>query len=189
MKSLYEYILEGEGHAKMRLGAGSSGVTYDLGNGKVRKTLRVAKDGEEVGSFGIVRNTPRRCDSIAIERWAKIKKGLKVIPYIEDVDYDGYTMDKVKTPCIAGEWIDKAMRIFSSPDEADWTEVQIKSVKAKLGDKKAEWVMDWLRDFCHDYYLIMGQDAVMSPDIRVANIGKDKNGRVVCFDWFNPYYF
>ena len=46
MKNLKEYIIEGIGHSKMRLGAGSSGTAYDLGNGFVRKTLRVVVPGK-----------------------------------------------------------------------------------------------------------------------------------------------
>ena len=46
MKNLKEYIIEGVGHSKMRLGAGSSGTAYDLGNGFVRKTLRVVVPGK-----------------------------------------------------------------------------------------------------------------------------------------------
>lgn len=189
MQSLYEYLLEGAGHAKMRLGAGSTGTVYDLGNGKLRKTLRVKKDSVSTNAFGRQVGSPRHNDALAIERWAKVKKGLKVIPYIEDVDYDGYTIEKFKTPCVEGKWISQAIHILCTSDPKSWTNERIETLESKLGKKNAQWVLDWLRDFHDDYVLIMGPDARISDDIRETNIGKDKNGRVVIFDWFDPYCF
>jgi hypothetical protein len=46
--------------------------------------------------------------------------------------------------------------------------------------------MNWLDDFCDDYVKITKSKNI-SDDIRTANIGKDKNGDIKCFDWFDPY--
>ena len=65
MKSLRESILEGAGHNKMRLGAGSSGTAYDLGNGFVRKILRIVIPGKD---------NARNKERDIIDKWVKTKK-------------------------------------------------------------------------------------------------------------------
>ena len=177
MKDLYN-IIEGMGHIQNRLGSGSSGTIYDLGNGKVRKIMRVKQ------------GAARHNDNIAIERWAKVKKGLKVIPYIYDVDYDGYTMDKFETPCKEGDMIAKAIDccLFTTKS-SEWKESRIDKLNKMFGEDDAQWIMQWLKDFEQDYELIMGANSKHSDDIRSANIGKDKKGNIVCFDWFDPYCY
>lgn len=55
-----------------------------------------------------------------------------------------------------------------------------------VGKEDAEFVMNWLDDFCDDYVKITKSKNI-SDDIRSANIGKNKNGDIKCFDWFDPY--
>ena len=71
MKSLLTYILEGVGHNRMRLGAGSSGTAYDLGNGFVRKTLRIVIPGKD---------NARNKERDIIDKWAKTNDWLKLKP-------------------------------------------------------------------------------------------------------------
>lgn len=175
MKSLYN-IVEGVGHVKNRLGVGSSGVTYRIDGDKVRKTLRLDS-----------RHNNLAHEKKIIERWSKIKKGLTVIPYIYDVDYDGYTMDLFTSPCPEGEIIEEVLfKCLFSPERRHWDDEKIDKASRLVGDDNTRWVMSWLDDYCHDYKLITGNDKICD-DIRSANIGKTKDGRVVCFDWFDPY--
>lgn len=174
MKTLYN-IVEGAGHIKNRLGAGSSGVVYKAGNG-VHKFLRVETSHNMMST-----------EKKIIERWAKIKSGLEVIPYITNVDWDGYDMEYFECPCPEGELIDKVLwHCLFSPVRKDWTKERIDKAISLVGKKDAEWVMDWLDKYCRDYALITGNGR-MNDDIRLANIGKTKDGRVVCFDWFSAY--
>ena len=63
-----------------------------------------------------------------------------------------------------------------------------KEIKIDLvGEENAKFAMNWLDDFAHDYDLILDNPSHKSADIRSANIGKDKKGNVICFDWFDPY--
>ena len=176
MKTLKEYIIEGVGHSKMRLGAGSSGTAYDLGNGFVRKTLRVVVPGKSA----------REKEWKIIDKWAKTKD-LKVISPIKDWDYEGYTLEKLQTPCDEGRLIDKVLwRCLFSPERKNWDEKKIQKAYDLVGKEDAEFVMNWLDDFCDDYVKITKSKNI-SDDIRSANIGKDKNGDIKCFDWFDPY--
>lgn len=175
MKSIYD-IVEGVGHAQNRLGAGSSGVVYKIGNNKVRKTFRLESKYNTIAD-----------EKKIIEKWSKIKSGLTVIPYISDVDNEGYTMDTFVTPCPEGEVIQKVLwNCLFDPRRKEWSDQKIQKAIQLVGKDKAEWVMRWLDDFCKDYKLITGTDKI-NDDIRSANIGKTKDGRVVCFDWFNAY--
>lgn len=177
MKSLKDYIIEGAGHYKNRLGAGSSGTTYKIENGKIRKTFRLASSHNEIAK-----------EHEIIDKWAKIKSGLKVIPYIYDVDYDGYTMDMFEVPCKEGDLIQKVLfKCLFSPERRRWDDKKIQKAIDLVGKDDAEWVMNWLDDFCDDYKKIMGQGKI-ADDIKSANIGKDKKGNIVCFDWFDPYW-
>lgn len=176
MKNLKEYIIEGVGHSKMRLGAGSSGTAYDLGNGFVRKTLRVVVPGKSA----------REKEWKIIDKWAKAKD-LKVISPIKDWDYEGYTLEKLQTPCDEGRLIEKVLwRCLFSPERKNWDDKKIQKAYDLVGKEDAEFVMNWLDDFCDDYIKITKSKNI-SDDIRTANIGKDKNGNIKCFDWFDPY--
>ena len=176
MKNLKEYIIEGIGHSKMRLGAGGSGTAYDLGNGFVRKTLRVVVPGKSA----------REKEWKIIDKWAKAKD-LKVISPIKDWDYEGYTLEKLQTPCDEGRLIEKVLwRCLYSPERKNWDEKKIQKAYDLVGKEDAEFVMRWLDDFCDDYIKITKSKNI-SDDIRSANIGKDKKGNIKCFDWFDPY--
>ena len=176
MKNLKEYIIEGVGHSRMRLGAGSSGTAYDLGNGFVRKTLRVVVPGKSA----------REKEWKIIDKWAKAKD-LKVISPIKDWDYEGYTLEKLQTPCDEGTLIEKVLwRCLYSPERKNWDEKKIQKAYDLVGKEDAEFVMRWLDDFCDDYIKITKSKNI-SDDIRTANIGKDKKGDIKCFDWFDPY--
>lgn len=177
MKSLSAYILEGAGHNKMRLGSGSSGTAYDLGNGFVRKTLRIVIPGKDN-----VRNKERDI----IDKWAKTKN-LKVITPIKDWDWEGYTMEKLQVPCEEGKLIEKVLfRCLFSPYRRDWDDKKIAKAIDMVGEKDAEFVMSWLDDFCEDCEKITGKKYI-SDDLRSSNIGKDKHGNIKCFDWYDPF--
>lgn len=174
MKTLYN-VIEGAGHIKNRLGSGSSGVVYKTKNG-VHKTFRLESSRNEIAR-----------EKKIIEKWSKIKTGLEVIPYITNVDWDGYDMEFFETPCPEGELIEKVMwKCLFSPDRKYWDESKINKAINLVGKDNAEWVMNWLDRYCHDYKLITN-DKHISDDIRSVNIGKTKDGRIVCFDWFDPY--
>lgn len=177
MKELKNFIQEALGR-QIRLGAGSSGVAYDLGNGFVRKTIRVS----------VSEKSPHKKEHEIIERWARIKKGLTVIPYIKDADYDGYTMEKMECPCDEGRLIASIIDeyLFSAWRD-EWKPNKIEAAKQEFGEEKVEWVMDWLDKFAHDYDFITDGKFKRSEDLRSSNIGKDKKGNVVCFDWFDPF--
>lgn len=175
MRQLKE-ILEGAGHIKNRLGSGSSGVVYKIGNDKVRKTFRIESK----------YNTIAKEKSI-IERWSHVKKGLKVIPYIYDVNNEGYTMDMFESPCEEGKLIEKVIwKCLFSPNRRNWTQTQIQKAENLVGKENAEFVMRWLDDYCDDVELIMGARDI-NDDIRSSNIGKTKDGKIVIFDWIDTH--
>lgn len=175
MISLYG-IVEGSGHILNRLGAGSSGVVYRIGNNKVRKTFRLESKYNNITK-----------EKSIVEDWSRIKRGLKVIPYITDVNNEGYTMDAFVTPCDEGKLIEKVLwKCLYSPYRKDWDKNKIQKAVDLVGQESTDWVMGWLDDYCDDVKMILG-DKRISDDIRSANIGKTRDGRVVCFDWFSVY--
>ena len=97
-------------------------------------------------------------------------------------------MDKFTTPCPEGKIIELVLfKCLFSEWRKDWTESRIQKAIDLVGEENAKFVMNWLDDFAHDYDLILDNPSHKSADIRSANIGKDKKGNVVCFDWFDPY--
>lgn len=178
MKTLYDCVSEGIGHMQTRLGQGSSGVAYDLGNGYVQKTLRL-----DVGPNKSI----RRLEKGIIDKWAKAKD-LKVITPIEKWDGQSYNIVKLDCPCKEGDIISRCINkyLFSAnPD--DWDKNRVERMKKEVPE--AEFVIQWCRDFIEDVSNIVGKNNVsrISDDLRSDNIGKDKNGEIKCFDWFDPW--
>ena len=164
-----------------RLGRGISGAVYDLGDGRVKKIFhstdcRLYHPGYQIDvGFRV------------IDLWAQVKDGLKVIPYIDDWDGKSYTMEMLETPCDEATWMTLILKNhLKSPKEEDWDEESIKRAIGEFGDEKVEFTKSWLKDFCEDYHKITGTWDI-KEDIRPVNIGKDKNGNIKCFDWFNPF--
>ena len=184
MKSLTENLLsslainEGSGHMSMRMGQGSSGVAYDLGNGYVQKTLRL-----DVGPSKSIRQLEKK----VIDRWAKTKN-LKAISSIRNWNGDTYETEKLECPCPEGKLISKCIYNYllcADPDEWDVNRV----TKMKKEVPEADFVLQWLQDFWDDVITIVGEQNArrVCDDIRSVNIGKDKHGNVKCFDWFDPW--
>lgn len=183
MKNLTEflneqYIKEGAGHMSTRLGQGSSGVAYDLGNGWVRKTLRLAV-GPQKG--------PRSVEHKITDLWSKVKN-LKVITPIRNWDGDTYEMEKLQCPCKEGKLIGHCIDhyLFSANPEY-WNDDRVKKMKKEVPE--ADFVIKWCEDFIDDVAEIIGYNNIssFSDDVRMINIGKDKHGNIKCFDWFDPW--
>lgn len=173
-----KYLSEGAGHMATRLGHGSSGVVYDLGNGWVRKTLKLP--------FGPSKNI-RQSEWKITERWAKVKD-LKVISQIKNWNGETYDIEKLKCPCKEGEIIERCINNYLfGPNQKSWKQENIQRMKTDIPE--SEFVMEWLNDFMKDVEKIIGENNVssFSDDIRSANIGKDKQGNIKCFDWFDPW--
>ena len=163
------------------LGRGSTGSVYLKGD-------RIIKYIDGGGSEEPVHPSIRAKDIEAINKWSKVKKGLKVIPYIYNWDGNSYEMDKFITPCPEAEIITRVLfNCLYSEWRKDWTESRIQKAIDLVGEENAKFVMDWLNCFAHDYDLILDNPRHKSADVRSANIGKDKGGNIVCFDWFDPY--
>lgn len=175
MKTLKSHI-----HGEL-LGQGSTGSVYSIGN-------RVIKYIDDGAADEPVSPSIRKKDLEAIEKWASVKRGLKVIPYIYNWDGESYEMDKLTTPCPEGNLISTVLNnCLFSEWRKDWTESRIQKAIALVGEKDANFVMNWLDDFTHDYDLILNNPRHKSADVRSANIGRDRKGNIVCFDWFDPY--
>ena len=97
-------------------------------------------------------------------------------------------MPKLKTPCREGKILSEAIRILYTAYRPDWSDEQISEVKEKLG-KDWIWVEKWLDDFTEDYITICGEDQAdrMRDDIKAANIGRTRDGKILCFDWYDPF--
>ena len=163
------------------LGRGSTGSVYLKGD-------RVIKYIDGGGSEEPVHPNIRAKDIEVINKWSKVKKGLKVIPYIYNWDGNSYEMDKFITPCPEAEIITRVLfNCLYSEWRKDWTESRIQKAIDLVGEENAKFAMNWLDDFAHDYDLILGNPSHKSADVRPINMGKDKKGNVVCFDWFDPY--
>ena len=163
------------------LGRGSTGSVYLKGD-------RVIKYIDGGGSEEPVHPSIRAKDIEVIDKWSKVKKGLKVIPYIYNWDGNSYEMDKFITPCPEAEIITRVLfNCLYSEWRKDWTESRIQKAIDLVGEENAKFAMNWLDDFAHDYDLILGNPSHKSADVRPINMGKDKKGNVVCFDWFDPY--
>ena len=163
------------------LGRGSTGSVYLKGD-------RIIKYIDGGGSEEPVHPSIRAKDIEAINKWSKVKKGLKVIPYIYNWDGNSYEMDKFITPCPEAEIITRVLfNCLYSEWRKDWTESRIQKAIDLVGEENAKFAMNWLDDFAHDYDLILGNPSHKSADVRPINMGKDKKGNVVCFDWFDPY--
>ena len=163
------------------LGRGSTGSVYLKGD-------RVIKYIDGGGSEEPVHPSIRAKDIEVIDKWSKVKKGLKAIPYIYNWDGNSYEMDKFITPCPEAEIITRVLfNCLYSEWRKDWTESRIQKAIDLVGEENAKFAMNWLDDFAHDYDLILGNPSHKSADVRPINMGKDKKGNVVCFDWFDPY--
>lgn len=163
------------------LGRGSTGSAYLKGD-RVIKYIDGGSNEEPVYP------SIRAKDIDVIDKWSKVKKGLKVIPYIYNWDGNSYEMDKFTTPCPEGKIIETVLfKCLFSEWRKDWSESKIQKAIDLVGEENAKFAMNWLDDFTHDYDLILDNPSHKSADIRSANIGKDKKGNVVCFDWFDPY--
>ena len=163
------------------LGRGSTGSVYLKGD-------RVIKYIDGGGSEEPIHPSIRAKDIEVIDKWSKVKKGLKVIPYIYNWDGNSYEMDKFITPCPEAEIITRVLfNCLYSEWRKDWTESRIQKAIDLVGEENAKFAMNWLDDFAHDYDLILGNPSHKSADVRPINMGKDKKGNVVCFDWFDPY--
>ena len=163
------------------LGRGSTGSVYLKGD-------RIIKYIDGGGSEEPVHPSIRAKDIEVINKWSKVKKGLKVIPYIYNWDGNSYEMDKFTTPCPEAEIITRVLfNCLYSEWRKDWTESRIQKAIDLVGEENAKFAMNWLDDFAHDYDLILGNPSHKSADVRPINMGKDKKGNVVCFDWFDPY--
>ena len=163
------------------LGRGSTGSVYLKGD-------RVIKYIDGGGSEEPVHPSIRAKDIEVIDKWSKVKKGLKVIPYIYNWDGNSYEMDKFITPCPEAEIITRVLfNCLYSEWRKDWTESRIQKAIDLVGEENAKFAMNWLDDFAYDYDLILGNPSQKSADVRPINMGKDKKGNVVCFDWFDPY--
>ena len=163
------------------LGRGSTGSVYLKGD-------RIIKYIDGGGSEEPVHPSIRAKDIEAINKWSKVKKGLKVIPYIYNWDGNSYEMDKFITPCPEAEIITRVLfNCLYSEWRKDWTESRIQKAIDLVGEENAKFVMNWLNDFTHDYDLILGNPSHKSADVRPINMGRDKKGYGVCFDCFDPY--
>ena len=163
------------------LGRGSTGSVYLKGD-------RIIKYIDDGGSEEPVHPSIRAKDIEVIDKWSKVKKGLKVIPYIYNWDGNSYEMDKFITPCPEAEIITRVLfNCLYSEWRKDWTESRIQKAIDLVGEENTKFAMNWLDDFAHDYDLILGNPSHKSADVRPINMGKDKKGNVVCFDWFDPY--
>ena len=62
-------------------------------------------------------------------------------------------------------------------------------VCAKKGPGSVEFGEKWLDDFTEDYITICGEDQAdrMRDDIKAANIGRTRDGKILCFDWYDPF--
>ena len=158
------------------IGSGSEGIVFDAGD-YIIKIITIA---DSLNDIDIWRS------------WAHASecKKLKVIaPIIKhDKDFKWIAMPKLKTPCREGKILSEAIRILYTAYKPDWSDEQISEVKEKLG-KDWTWVEKWLDDFTKDYITICGVDQAdkMCDDIKTANIGRTRDGKILCFDWYNPF--
>lgn len=151
------------------IGAGSEGIAFDAGD----YIIKIITTGNS--------NALK-----ALRRWADTKDLKTIVPVVRhDKDFKWIATPKLITPCPEGQYIQTALDILYSPQRSEWENGHIDLAKTTLGDNW-EWISKWLDDFCDDYKNITGKNNV-SDDLRSANIGKTRDGKVLCFDWYDPY--
>lgn len=122
-----------------------------------------------------------------IKKWISVSDSLTTIPHILKYDKKNYrwiAMEKFQTPCREGELLSAAMNdSLWYADEKEWTKANIKSFENNFTPEQQKWIRQWLKSYCKDYRKIMGDDTSINDDIRAKNIGKDKQGNIIIFDW------
>lgn len=158
------------------IGSGSEGIVFDAGD-YIIKIITIVDSLNDINIWHSWAST------------SKYKKLKVIAPIIKhDKDFKWIAMPKLKTPCREGKILSEAIRILYTAYRPDWSDAQIEEVKERLG-KDWEWVEKWLDDFAKDYITICGEDQAdrMYDNIREANIGRARDGKILCFDWHNPF--
>lgn len=171
-RSVLEFMKKLSGRRMTKfIGCGSEGIAFDAGD----YVIKLITNGDRVTMNNI-------------RKWAAAKNLKVIAPIIRhDPDFKWIATQKVITPCPEGQVIQNAISNLFTPDRRDWKSSNIDAAKTRIGEDNWKWVSRWLDDFCDDYRTICGKGASISDDLRAANIGKTKGGKIVCFDWNDPY--
>ena len=161
---------------KRIVGAGSEGMIYDIGDGKI---LKVIFDTDFLGSnirmiksfrgmigkkFRTLPNVYKVTDTYIIREDVK-PSTLKCVKY--------YTVATTKYPGL--ESVGKTLERAVADNE--------RSVVEPLVPEEAREVMDWLYDLRGELDTIGVKVERNFGDFKSANLGETKDGRVVYFDW------
>ncbi len=158
------------------MGVGSDGIAFDFGNYIIKLNT----------------NTDNYTLNEVFDRWTKTK-GLKVIPEIIRYDKSNnppawIALPKFKTGTEKCKLLAKGIQVLYTTSEDEW-EGQLDKFRHYFKDD-SDWMLQWYRDFNADFVKIMNcKPSQVSDDIRVPNLGEDKDGNVWCFDWIDVYCY
>ena len=164
------------------LGSGSEGVVYDCGN-YIKKVLFAPEGGDD----DIYKHNTIKI----VDRWANTK-GLKVIPEIIKWDKKNltYTLPKFKINTPKTQLLHNALwkALFDFRSKS-WKSTNIDRFTQIVTDKETQQEFkQWFKDFEEDFNKILGPLAPkISEDIKLMNLGEDKDGKIWCFDWYDPF--
>ena len=185
MKALGKYIYK---KLHKQIGKGSCGSVYTSGKDWVIKFIEDNED--ELNDIGPVSPEIREKEREIIDNWSKIKTGLTVIPYIKNWDGNSYRMRKLICPCPEGELLYDALgrflKYYPDPDHSWLPADTHDKIREYYGEETGNFIVEWFRDFIHDYNLITKEKYSVEDDIKPKNIGKDPvTGKVYCFDFID----
>lgn len=174
---IYKAIINiNKSHLTKFIGRGSEGLVFDAGDCIIKIIA--------VHPSTYIRISPY------LNKWINCNSNLTVIPHIKKYHKDNngnivwISMEKFQCPCSEGNLIQKAFTYcYCAEDFLDDNNARYKKYKETEPVKDVEFVTNWVRQFVDDYHTIMGPNVCVNDDIKSTNIGKAKDGRIVCFDW------
>ena len=164
------------------MGAGSDGIAFDFGNYIIKLNTRTPDGYSSTAETQVE----------ALNNW-KMTKGLKVIPEILRYDKSNYTpvwiaVPKFKTGTDKCKLLAKGIQVLYTTDASYWKK-QMDKFRSIFKDD-SDWMLQWYRDFNNDFVKIMKcSPSKVADDIRLPNLGEDKDGNVWCFDWIDIYSY